>query len=386
MQLTARLPIMLFGITLLVTMGVTSIMPLLPFLATTFDVSLATSALLITAFAVPGMLFTPLLGVWADRYGRKALLVPALLLFGVAGVGCAFSPSFEILLFFRTIQGIGAAPLGLLYTTIVADTWEKEERARMMSYCATALGLGTGLSPAIGGALAILHWRLPFLLSLLALPVAWLAFKAPLLKPKENSTLREYLRLTLACIAKPRTKNILLLNLLGSIMLFGPIITCLPVLADQNFAASPFVIGLILACASLMAGLVASQLSRFYSRYTTQHILYFGQFAYLVCFIALPFAPNLVLMAVCIAIYGIGQGINMPIVGTLLSGQAPAEQRASLLAVNSIFLRFAQAFAPMFFSLVASQTTPNIAIACGALLVVLTLWTLGKTDVPSVTG
>ena len=45
--------------------------------------------LLITVFTSPGIVMTPLLGVLSDRYGRKKILVPALLLFGIAGGACA---------------------------------------------------------------------------------------------------------------------------------------------------------------------------------------------------------------------------------------------------------------------------------------------------------
>jgi MFS transporter, ACDE family, multidrug resistance protein len=60
---------------------------------------------------------TPLLGVLSDRYGRKKILVPALLLFGLAGGACAFARNFDVLLVFRFFQGMGAAALGTLKTS-----------------------------------------------------------------------------------------------------------------------------------------------------------------------------------------------------------------------------------------------------------------------------
>lgn len=386
MPLTGRLPIMLFGITFMITMGITSIMPALPLLATTFDVPLASAALIVSVFAVPGLLVTPLIGIWADRYGRKKMLVPSLIIFAFGGASCAFVTDFNTLLVCRAVQGIGAAPLGFLYTTIIADTWDNEPRARMMSYCATVLGLGTAVSPALGGALAVLDWRLPFLLSLAALPVAWLAFSAPLMKPGGKVSLASYFRNTMNCLYAPSTQRFLLMNLCTSIMLCGPIITCLPLHADQVFSATALEIGLIMASASVTAGLMASQLSRFYKRHRTQTLLSIGQCCYIICFLTLPLMPGLWWIIPCVLFYGCGQGLTIPIVSTLLSGQAPPEQRASLLAVNSLSLRFAQAFAPLFFSALATRTSPGIAIAAGSLVALALLLTVHGGPVPSVIG
>src|SRR3712207_7363843 len=72
---------------------------------------------------------TPLLGVLSDRYGRKKILVPALILFGLAGGACAFARSFELLLALRFFQGMGAAALGTLNVTVIGDIYEGRERS-----------------------------------------------------------------------------------------------------------------------------------------------------------------------------------------------------------------------------------------------------------------
>ena len=62
------------------------------------DVSSRQVALLITVYTLPAIVMTPVLGIPSDRYGRKKILAPALLLFGLA---CAFARSFDILLALR---------------------------------------------------------------------------------------------------------------------------------------------------------------------------------------------------------------------------------------------------------------------------------------------
>ncbi len=91
----------LWGVTLMAVLGVSSVTPAFPRIVQELGVSSGQLGLLITVFTLPGIVLTPVLGVLSDRYGRKKLLVPALLLFGVAGGACALARSFELLLALR---------------------------------------------------------------------------------------------------------------------------------------------------------------------------------------------------------------------------------------------------------------------------------------------
>ena len=99
----------IFSMTLLAVMGVASITPAFPSIAEHFQIDYKKIGLLITAFTLPGVFLTPILGVLADTYGRKTVLVPALFLFAIAGFSCSQVNSFEMLVIFRFIQGVGAA-------------------------------------------------------------------------------------------------------------------------------------------------------------------------------------------------------------------------------------------------------------------------------------
>lgn len=161
---------LIFGVTLMAVLGVSSITPVFPQIARAFGVSPQEVGLLITVFTLPGVLLTPILGVLADRWGRKPVLVPALLLFGVAGGACGFAPRYDVLLALRFLQGVGAASLGSLNLTLIGDLYGAKSRTAAMGYNASVLSVGTGSYPTIGGALALFGWSYPFLLPLLALP------------------------------------------------------------------------------------------------------------------------------------------------------------------------------------------------------------------------
>lgn len=374
-----RIITLVCGITLLVTMGISSLLPVLPGITTHFNTPLEEAWLIIASFALPGLVCLPFVGIWADRYGRKPVLVPALVLFALGGCCCIFARSFAELLFFRAIQGAGSAPLGLLYATIIADTWQGKQRLKVMSYSAVSLGLGTAVSPALGGALGMLDWRLPFLLSLLALPVALLALPLPLKRPGKATALRRYLSEALNCARQKQTMVLLTLTLLTFIMLSGPIITCFPLLADIVFKATPLESGMIIASSSLASGLAAFLLPFLHRLCSGKTLLMTSFCLYALALCAIPFISSLWWLTFPIVVYGLAQGLNIPVVSTMLTGQAPDEQRAAIMAANAILLRLGQNVGPALFGIVNGFIGPGLAIASGSAVAALMAVIVGRS-------
>src|SRR5690625_2022863 len=152
-------------------MGVSSIAPALPSIARTFSVTNDQIGLLITFYTLPGIILTPILGVIADRYGRKRVWIPSLFFFGIAGTACAFATSFEQLLFLRALQGMGSASLGELNLTLIGDLYSGYDRATAMGYNGSVLSVGAAAYPASGGSNAIMGWFYLFCLALQANPI-----------------------------------------------------------------------------------------------------------------------------------------------------------------------------------------------------------------------
>jgi len=76
---------LIFIITLFAVMGVASITPAFPSIIKYFNISARKVGLLITVFTLPSLLLTPVMGILADRIGRKIILIPSLFIFGIAG-------------------------------------------------------------------------------------------------------------------------------------------------------------------------------------------------------------------------------------------------------------------------------------------------------------
>ena len=113
-------------------------------------------------------------GRMGDRFGHRRLLLAGVAVFAVACALCSAAPSLGALVAARALQGLGAATMMAMTMALVTATVPKEQTGRVMGLLGTMSAVGTGLGPAIGGALiAASGWRALFLVML---PLAALAF------------------------------------------------------------------------------------------------------------------------------------------------------------------------------------------------------------------
>ena len=162
----------IFSISFVVVMGVSSLTPVFPAVVEALGISPEQVGLLITFYALPGIALTPVYGILADRFGRKQVLVPPLVLFALAGSACALARDFQLLLALRFLQGVGGASLGSLTATVVGDLYQGARRTEAMGYKASVLSVSSAILPTIGGGLALFGWYVPFALPLLGIGIA----------------------------------------------------------------------------------------------------------------------------------------------------------------------------------------------------------------------
>lgn len=362
-----------FGMTTCMIMGSNSVVPLIPFMRDIFGVSPASASLLVTAFTLPGIVFSPLYGLLADRYGRKPVAVASLSLFCIGGLLCAAAPTFTLLVACRFVQGVGAAALGVLNSMIIADNFPRSELKRMMGFNGTVLSVSTALYPVLGGFLALLGWRATFLLPLLALPVLVLALKTPLAGPGSSMGLGEYLAGAWKVSRSAKNLLLFLLTFLTFAMLYGPMITCLPMMARDAFQLGPPAIGSITIASSLGAAVMASQLGRLSERFSSSRLMAMAQIFYIGALLIFPFMPTAWMLAIPALLFGCGQGLNVSSIMALLLGDAPPAHRGAIMAINGMLLRLGQTCGPILFGFFIASWGFGPAFHAGAALACLML-------------
>ncbi|MFW5733598.1 MAG: MFS transporter [Oceanidesulfovibrio sp.] len=337
-----------FGITLMVVLGVASVTPAFPLVMEVLGVSPHQIGLVVTSFTIPGVVLTPIMGVLADRYGRKRTIVPSLFLFGLAGFACGFARDFTLLLVLRFLQGVGAAALGALNITIIGDLFSGTRRATALGLNASVLALAVAVYPVLGGSLAFFGWFAPFFLPVFAIPLAWIVLtRLDNPEPTEHQKLREYFLAIWAGIRNPQVLGLLLASLSTFIILYGPVLTYLPVYLHEAFGATSFAIGCIISAASLVTALVASQLGRLAMRFSERRLFKIAFLVYATACALLPHMDGLWWYILPIALFGLGQGLNLPAAQSLLTAFAPMEQRGAFMAVNGMVLRLGQTIGPL---------------------------------------
>src|SRR3569623_2526523 len=159
------LPIFLAAV-LIDTIGFGIVMPVLPKLITTLghialEQATRVGGYMLVVFSVAQFFAGPLLGNLSDRVGRRPVLLFSMLSFGVDYALMAMAPTLAWLFLGRTIAGISGAVYGPA-SSVLAAVAPPEKRSAVFGYIGAAFGIGFVLGPALGGLLAGLGERAPF--------------------------------------------------------------------------------------------------------------------------------------------------------------------------------------------------------------------------------
>ena len=179
---TARWFAVLAAVPFIMVLGNSMLIPVLPTIQQRLRLSAVETGFIITAFSLPAGLTIPLAGVLSDRLGRKAVMVPALVLFGLGGLAAGLAAwllpgRVWPLLAARVVQGVGAGGTYQLAMALAGDVFQSQERTRALGLLEASNGLGKVVSPLLGAAAAWVVWFLPFFVyGALALPVAAAVF------------------------------------------------------------------------------------------------------------------------------------------------------------------------------------------------------------------
>jgi MFS transporter, DHA1 family, tetracycline resistance protein len=142
------------------------IAPVLPNLIIQFKGGNIASAASITgyfgfAWAAMQFIFSPILGAWSDRFGRRPIILVSCAGLGFDYILMALAPTLSWLFVGRLISGVTTSNISTAFA-YVTDVTPPERRAKQFGLISAAFGLGFIVGPAVGGLLGTVHLRLPF--------------------------------------------------------------------------------------------------------------------------------------------------------------------------------------------------------------------------------
>jgi EmrB/QacA subfamily drug resistance transporter len=121
----------------------------------------------VTAYLLTSTASTPLYGKLSDIYGRRVVMLTAIVIFIAGSIACAVAPNMPALVLARALQGLGGGGLMALAQTIIADIVSPRERGRYQGYIGAVFAMSSIGGPVLGGFLTEhLDWSLIFWINL----------------------------------------------------------------------------------------------------------------------------------------------------------------------------------------------------------------------------
>ncbi len=342
---------LIIAIAMVTMFGASVISPALPVIQEAFNLEVSSIGILVSAFSLPGIVSIPIAGIMADRYGRRRVIVPMLMLYGIAGGLAMFAPNFETLLTLRFLSGFGAGSLATLTLTLIGDLFDNKERTAALGYRIAFGQASNGLFPILGGLLALLGWRYPFVLFFFAIPVGFVALA--MLGEEEletGSSIKEYLSQVWRGLSNARTGS--LLTVAPTLMLInqGVVLTFLPIYLGHAFGVSAAVIGLIISSRVIAGSIGASMMGTLTDFMREEWLLIWALITLAIAVALIPLVTSEWYMIGPALLIGAAAGIGFPAFQSLLVGEAPKELRAGVMSANGVTNRIGQAAGPLIAS------------------------------------
>ncbi|MDY6939374.1 MAG: MFS transporter [Cyanobacteriota bacterium] len=293
---------------------------------------------------------SPIAGQLVDRVGRKPLLLGSAILYGFAGgSGFALDSIYTILLG-RALLGLAVAGVMVSATTLIADYYQGAARANFMGLQAAFMGFGGVLFLSLGGWIADLNWRFPFLIYLLSwllIPGIAFALYEPL-RPQAGVARTDTANPTLPTTRLPLK---LLVFIYACVMLqqivFYLIPVQLPFYLEQLTGAGATQTGMAIAFSILFSAFASMSYGRFKKHLSFIQILAIAFGLIGLGYVGLGLVGNYWLILLILIPTGMGLGLMMPNLNVWTTNEVPNALRGRALGGLTTFMFLGQFLSPI---------------------------------------
>ena len=139
----------------------------LPYIAGNLSASVDEATWVLTSYLVANAIILPLTGWLANYFGRKRLLMMAVVGFTAASILCGLAPNLPMLVFFRVLQGAAGGSLQPTTRAIMLEAFPREERGHAMAMWGVGIVVAPIVAPMLGGWLTTDYsWRWVFFINI----------------------------------------------------------------------------------------------------------------------------------------------------------------------------------------------------------------------------
>lgn len=329
----------------LTIMSVITISPALPQMATEFSDIENGEFLVKLVLTIPALfiaIFSPITGRLIDKHGRLKLLWLSLALYAVSGAAGYYLDGLYPILMSRAILGISVGMSMTIAITLIADYFEGPERQKFVGIQVAFMSIGGILFISLGGVLADVGWRLPFLIylfSLLVLPLSMIYLKEPVLAKKENNIGSN--------IKAPPIIWMLFINTMIMWIIFFLIPVQIPFHLKAIGVEKSALIGIAIASSTFFSAVSAIVYSKINGRFGFLSVFAVGYLLMAAGFVCISISETYSLVIVAMMLTGLGMGMMIPNTNMWVMQIAPPEIRGKEIGKLTTFWFFGQFISPI---------------------------------------
>ncbi|PZE20954.1 MFS transporter [Paenibacillus xerothermodurans] len=351
------------SVPLVLVLGNSMLVPVLPQMQQEMGISKFQSSLVITLFSVTAGLIIPFAGYLSDRYSRKGIMIPSLLIYGLAGILAGFGAvwnSYGVMITARAIQGIGAAGTAPIAMALAGDLYSGATESKALGLTEAANGTGKVISPILGSLFALIVWYAAFFAFPVFCFLSLLAVIFLLTEPKKDKPAPKFSAYmeSIGRIMKDKGHWLIPAFFAGSLalfILFGVLFYLSDVLEAPPYSIDGVPKGFILAIPLLGMVITSYTTGAMIKKNGTlmRWLMNIGLALMVISLGACIFVLNMDNMYVLITlltISSIGTGLLLPCLNTMITGSVEREQRGMITSIYSSLRFLGVAFGPPLFS------------------------------------
>ncbi|GED53313.1 MFS transporter [Brevibacillus borstelensis] len=336
----------LTGIPLVMVLGNSMLIPVLPTMKSKMDLTALQTSLLITAFSISAGIVIPLAGYLSDRFGRKIVIILSLILYGAGGLVAGLASlwwdnPYMLIMLGRVMQGVGAAGTAPIAMAMAGDLFKGASESRALGLMETSNGLGKVLSPVFGSLLAMIAWYMVFL----AFPIIcgvvlllFLFFTKEKKQEKQPMPVRQYLQ-SIGQVFRQHGRWLIPAFFIGSICLFTlfGVLFYLSDLLEEKYKIDGLLKGAFLAVPLLVMSITAYITGLIIKKKLGLMRLFviIGMFLLATSYVIANFVKGAYVLTGVLIIGSVGTGLILPCLNSMIIGAVKKSERGMITSLYS---------------------------------------------------
>ncbi len=281
-------------------------------------------------------------GKFIDKFGRLRLLNAALILYAIAGSSGYWLDNIYLILVGRALLGICVGITMTVATTLIADYYQGKSRQKFAGLQIAVMSLGGIMFVTLGGVLADISWRIPFLLylfPLVILPMTSLFLKEPkelhIAKSKDTS------------VKSPKIIWLVFINVMIMWILFFIIPVQIPFYLKSIGIEKNTLIGIAIASTTFFSVISSLSFSRIKDRLSYQQVFGIGYLLMAISFASISYGGSYGMVMIGMLLAGLGMGLMIPNANVWVMQLAPEQIRGQEIGRLTTFWFMGQFLSPI---------------------------------------